>query len=227
MRQKRPDVPPIINANESHMALVFVLDVSLSMEDGGAIEQLNEGFNRFKEEVCDDKQTRKILDVAVIKFNDEFEVVQDFVPVEYVEPLELEADGPTYYTEPIREAMKMVTERSHFYREAAGSEPYKPWILFVTDGAPLDDIAEVTHEVRKMQADGQVRFIALGVGDYDSKSLHQLTDAVFRMEGKDFTSFFNWVGKSMRVVSQSSPSDKPAMPPLEGDVSRDTNFLND
>ena len=228
MKQKRFDVlpatvPTIINASESHMALIFVLDVSYSME-GQPINQLNEGLNRFKEEVCRDKQTRDILDVAIIEFNDEFNVVQDFVPIEYMNHVNLEADGATKYSEPIREALKMADERSRFYRRS-GTEPYKPWILLVTDGAPLDDITAVTKEVAEMQDTGKVRFMALGVGDYDPRPLKQLTDVVFRMDGTDFTSFFNWAGKSIRSVSTTAPDEKPPLPPLEGNVFRDVSDI--
>ncbi|MDR2570184.1 MAG: VWA domain-containing protein [Oscillospiraceae bacterium] len=215
--------PNIINASESHMALVLVLDTSYSMS-GPPIDQLNEGLNRFKAEVCGDKQTRDILDVAIIEFNDSCSLVQDFVPIEYMDTLNLRAGGGTKYTGAIHEAIRMVDERSRFYRRS-GTEPYKPWIIFVTDGEPLDSIDGVVKEVNKMQNDGKARFIALGVGDYDSNTLKRLTDVVFRMDGTDFSSFFNWVGKSMRSVSQSSPGEKPPLPPLEGNVYRDVSDI--
>jgi uncharacterized protein YegL len=229
MKQKRFDaskskMPTIINASESHMALVFVLDISHSMRRGGAIEQLNAGLNRFRKEVCTDKQTKDILDVAIIEFNDEYKVVQPFVPIEFMNPVELEASGPTKFTGPIREALKMVDERSRFYRRS-GSEPYKPWVLLVTDGSPLDDITDVAKEVWEMQEDGKVRFIALGVGGYNAAALKKLTDVVFRMEGTDFTSFFDWVGKSMRSVSTTAPGEKPPLPTLEGNISRDVSDI--
>jgi uncharacterized protein YegL len=228
MKQKKFDVlpgkaPTIINASESHMALVLVLDASYSME-GNPIKQLNEGVNRFKEQVCRDKQTRDILDVAIIQFNDDYEVVQDFAPIEYMEHIQLEADGGTYYTAPISEALKMVTERSRFYRRA-GSEPYKPWVILVTDGEPVDDITAVAKEINEMQEDGRVRFLTMGVGNYNPNSLKKLTDANFRMDGYDFTSFFDWVAKSMRSVSQTAPGEKPSLPPLEGNVYRDVSDI--
>ena len=175
MQQKRFDVlppgevPTIINASESHMALVLVLDVSYSM-DGTPIDQLNAGLNRFKAELCQDKQTRDILDVAVIQFNDSCSVVQDFVPIEYMDHIHLVADGGTKFSEPIRLALRMVDERSRFYRRS-GTEPYKPWIILVTDGEPLDNINAVAQEVQAAQNAGTVRFIALGVGDYNSVPL--------------------------------------------------------
>jgi uncharacterized protein YegL len=217
--KKQGETPTIINASESHMALVFVLDISHSMR-GDAIKQLNAGMNRFKEEVCKDKQTKDILDVAIIEFNDEYRVVQQFVPVEFMEYVNLKVSGPTKFTGPLREALKLVDERSRFYRRS-GSEPYKPWIILVTDGGPLDDITEVAKEVTDMQEDGKVRVIALGVEGYNAGALKRLTDVVFRMKGTDFSSFFDWVGKSMRSVSTTAPGEKPPLPAPKGNFTRD------
>ena len=215
--------PNIINASDSHMALVLVLDISYSM-DGQALRQLNEGVNRFKAQVCQDKQTRAILDVAIIWFNDSHGVLQDFVPVEYMEHIQMVADGGTKFTGPIREALQMVDERSRFYRRS-GSEPYKPWILLISDGEPLDSIDAVAREVKEAQDDGRVRFIAVGCGDCNMAKLKKITDVVFRMEGTDFTSLFNWVAKSMRAVSTTAPGEKPPLPPLEGNVFRDVSDI--
>ena len=228
MNQKRFDVmpgqaPTIVNASDPHMALVLVLDVSYSMS-GPPIAQLNEGVNRFKAEICQDKQTRDILDVAIVWFNDSHGILQDFVPVEYMEHISLTAEGATKFTGPIREALNMVDERSRFYRYS-GSEPYKPWVILVTDGAPLDDITAVAREIQAAQDEGRLRFIALGCGDYDSAKLKQLTDVVFRLEGTDFSAFFNWVAKSMRAVSTTAPGEKPPLPPLEGNVFRDVSDI--
>ena len=216
-------IPAIINSSEPHMALIFVLDISYSM-DGPPIRQLNEGLNRFKAEVCQSKQTRDILDVAIIEFSNNHKVVQTFVPIEYMLHVQLECGGGTKYTGAIREALRMADERSRFYRRS-GTEPYKPWIIMVTDGAPLDDITQVANEVKEAQQSERVRFIALGVGDYDPKALARLTDVVFRMEGTDFTSFFDWVNKSMRSVSVTAPGEKPKLPTLEGNIYRDVSDI--
>ena len=216
-------IPAIINSSEPHMALIFVLDVSYSM-DGPPINQLNAGLNRFKAEVCQNKQTRDILDVAIIEFNDSFEVVQNFVPIEYMSHMQLECGGGTKYTGAVREALRMAEERSRFYKRS-GTEPFKPWVIMVTDGAPLDDITQLANEVRAAQSSDKLRFIALGVGDYDPRALALMTDVVFRMEGTDFTSFFDWVNKSMRSVSVTAPGDKPKLPSLEGNIYRDVSDI--
>jgi uncharacterized protein YegL len=222
------EVPTIVNANEPHMALVFLLDTSGSMS-GDPIRELNDGLNRFKEEVSKDKQTRDILDVAIIEFNSSHRVVQEFVPIEYMDHVNLEATGTTKMSSAIREALKMVDDRSRFYRRS-GAEPYKPWVMLISDGAPDrdDDITSVTKKIKDMEENGKVSFRSLGVEGYDSKTLHTLCgDKVLKLLGTDFTSFFDWVNKSMRSVSQSSPGEKPTAVRLSGDVQRDFQDTSD
>ena len=219
------EIPSIINPSEHHMALVFLLDTSASMgvAQGGEmppIDALNEGMNRFRTEVCLNPQTRDILDVAIVEFNSDFQIIQDFVPVEYMADVELDAAGTTKMSPPIRKALEMVNERSRFYRRS-GAEPYKPWIIMITDGAPDpdDDITYVAKEIREMESAGKVSFRSLGVRGYDAKTLHTLCDGkVLKLDGTDFTYFFDWVNKSVRSVSQSSPGEKPKTERLTGNV---------
>ena len=219
------ETPKIINASESHMALVFVLDTSGSM-GGDPIRDLNAGLNRFKAEVCKDKQTRDILDVAIIEFNSTHRVVQDFVPVEYMEDVNLAVAGSTIMSSPIEMALNMVNDRARFYR-TSGTVPYKPWVILISDGAPDsdDDISGVIKKIKDMEENGKVSFRSLGVEGYDPKVLHDLSGKkVMKLNGTDFTAFFDWVNKSMRSVSQSSPHEKPAAVDLSGNVVVDTDW---
>jgi uncharacterized protein YegL len=38
------------------------------------------------------------------------------------------------------------------------------------------------------------------------------------LKDRDFTTFFDWVNKSMRSISQSAPGQKPVGIPLPGNV---------
>jgi len=211
------EIPKIINSGEPHMALVFLLDTSGSMS-GPPIDSLNRGLNRFKEEVIKNKETRDILDIAIIEFNSYHRVVQEWVPVEYMNTVNLVATGGTSMSPAIREALKMVDERSRFYQRS-GTTPYKPWVFLVSDGAPEDDITAVANEIKAMETKGKVSFRSLGVPGYDEAPLRQLSgEKVFALVGADFTSFFNWVAKSMRSVSESSPGEKPQPVAVEGNL---------
>lgn len=215
------DVPMIVNASEPHMACLLLLDTSGSM-GGDPIAELNAGVNQFKSEVCEDKTTRDVLDIAIVEFNSTHRVVQEFVPIEYMEPVNLQASGGTNMSPAIQTAIDMVNERSRFYRRS-GTEPYKPWIIMISDGAPQDDISGIVSVIQEMEGNDKLKFFSLGVQGYDPQTLHRLSGPkVMKLKGNDFRSFFDWVNKSMRSVSVSSPGERPKGVPLPENVDKDT-----
>lgn len=139
------DNPRIVNASESHMTCLFLVDTSGSMQ-GEPINELVSALNRFKTEVCEDNVTRKVLDVAIVQFDSEVNIVQEFVPVEYMDEVSLEAYGGTDMNSGLRTAIDMVVERSRFYCRT-GTQPYCPWIVMITDGYPNESIDEVAEEI--------------------------------------------------------------------------------
>ena len=207
------DVPPIVNSSEPHMACLFLLDTSGSMgfkaSDGVVpIDALNDAINRFKEQVCQDDKTADILDVAIVEFNNSINVIQDFSPVEYMQQVNLTAQGLTYMAPAIEKAIEMVDERSRFYRRM-GTEPYKPWIVMISDGAPLDNIDDVAVKLTNLSRSNKLAFWSLSLPGADNKVLHELSGArVLNLVGYNFSEFFNWVNKSMRAVSESAPGEK-------------------
>lgn len=217
------DVPVIVSASESHMACLLLVDTSGSM-NGEAITSLNEGLNRFKEDVCKDERTRNILDVAIVEFNSEVRVVQQWCPVEYMEPVNLIAGGGTDMENGLRTAIDMVRERSHFYLEVTGAVPYKPWIVMITDGYPNSPVDSIAAEIADLDAKGKLHLWSLAVDGADTSILNKLCGGKrsLILKGKDFKEFFNWVNMSMRSVSQSSPGEKPKGVPLPDNVDKNT-----
>ena len=212
------DIPQIVNASEPHMALLFLVDTSGSMgaqiqdKETGEVNipiiELNDALNRFKAGVCKDDKTKDILDVAIIEFNNQYNIVQEFSPIEYMKPVELRACGQTYMSEALDVAMNMVDERSRFYRRA-GTEPYKPWIVLISDGAPFDSVDEMAAKINTMVENEKLAFWSLSIPGADNEVLHKLSGRrVLNLKGYDFEGFFDWAHKSMRAVSASAPGEK-------------------
>jgi uncharacterized protein YegL len=89
----------------------------------------------------------------------------------------------------------------------------------ISGSSLIDDISNVAKKIKFMEDAGKVGFRSLGVPGYDMVTLRQLSgEKVLALDGADFASFFNWVTKSMRSVSQSSPGEKPQPVALEGNV---------
>jgi len=205
--------PDEVPANESRMACLFLLDNSISMY-GESIRSLNGGMNRFKVDVCKDEQTRKVLDVAVISFNDKFKIEQDWTGIENMANIDLQASGGTLMTPAIKAGLTKVDERYRYYMRN-GAQPYKPWIVMVSDGGENANVNEVSAIIKDMEAQEKLNFISLGVDGYDANILTQLSGSkVIRLVGHDFTSFFDWVAKSFRAVSNKAPGANVPLAPM-------------
>lgn len=217
------DNPAIINPNESHMACMLLVDTSGSMS-GEAIESLNEGLNNFKRDVIKDKRTEAILDVAIVEFNSTVRVVQPWCPISNMEPVKLTAGGGTAMEEGLRMAIDIVKERSKFYLEATGTVPYKPWIIMITDGYPNGSIDEIAKEIADLDEKGKLHLWSLAVRGADNAMLNKLCGGkrALKLNGTDFSGFFDWVNKSMRSVSQSVPGTKAKGVDLPENVDKNT-----
>ena len=214
-------LPPMA-PNDAHMACCLLVDVSSSMGVGNSktgktpIDQLNEGLMRFCEQVQQDEQSKKVVDVAIITFNEAPHLVQGWRPVASMEVSTLTASGGTAFVPALQEAITQVQDRMHLYRRTIGEIQYKPWIVMITDGMnehgpSVDTIAPTIHELDEQ---GKLRLWVLGVDDYDARDVAKLTHRHLALRDQDFTSFFDWLGKSMRVISKSKPDANLELPPL-------------
>lgn len=204
LNQTSFEKPKIAAMTEPHLACVLLLDTSGSMA-GASIKSLNKAINSFKEKTSMDELARKRVDIAIIEFNDEANLIQDFTPISQMGPIELEAGGLTAMGQGINFAIDKVKERNRFYNQQ-GTPCYKPWIFMITDGAPTDDITQAAQRIKDEESKGthgKLKFFALGVENYDKNTLHQLTKRVMALTDTDFTGIFNWLSESMVAISVS------------------------
>lgn len=218
---------PPENVNEPHQHVVLVCDKSFSMA-GKPIENLNLAINRFSKDVCKDEKAARVIETAVIAFNEEPEVVQDWRPITEMNPISLVANGSTNISNALNLAIKMCRERTALMP----TESHKPVIVLITDGYG-GDVAEVAGLVQKRIADNKMQMWILGVKGYDEATVAALCQKSpdgkpkFVMElkdgeGYDFSQFFGLLSKSIKAVSVSSPNSK-----VHVDVSREeTDNLN-
>ena len=191
--------------HEPRLLCILLLDTSDSMNNGGAIADLNEGVNRFKVQVCKDETSKRRVDVAIIQFNSTVEIVQDFSPVSQMQNVNLSAHGMTAMGKAINTAIDKIKERVNMYA-LMGTPSFKPWIFMVTDGLPTDSIDRAIERIKEEEAKGthgKLKFIALGINNYDKDTLFRLTHRVMEMRDTNFTKIFDWVAESMVIISNS------------------------
>ena len=209
----------IANPQQPHVATVLLLDTSGSMTDGNKITHLNEGLKIFKEDVSSDDLARKRVDLAVISFGDDVNVISDFSSVEEFKPPRLKASGLTPMGDAILRAVELVEERKEMYK-AKGIDYYRPWIFMITDGAPTDlqlgDSMwnEVIKEVHEGEANKKFLFFAVGVEPANMDLLKQIAppnrEPVKLKQGK-FKEMFEWLSKSQAKISSSKIGEQVAL----------------
>jgi len=204
---------------EPHMACVLLLDTSSSMT-GHPISSLNKAINTFKEQTSMDELAKKRVDIAIVEFNTNANVVQDFTPLSQMKPVSLEATGTTSMGEGINLAIDKVKERTRFYA-SMGTPCFKPWIFMITDGEPTDDVSDARLRIideESKGAHGKLKFWAIGVPGYNPTVMTMLTKRCIALDEASFEGIFDWLSESMVAISVSRVDENPTLPKLPDDA---------
>jgi uncharacterized protein YegL len=201
---------------EPRCPCVLLLDTSGSMQ-GAPIQALNQGLCSFQGDLQNDTLAAKRVEVAVVTFNTEVSVVQDFVTVDRFQPPTLTAQGLTYMGSAIHTALDMIQARKAQYR-AQGIDYYRPWVFMITDGEPQGEsdeiVAQAAQRLKADEANKHVAFFAVGV---ESANMARLGEIVVRtpvkLKGLDFDEMFVWLSRSMGAVASSKTDEQVALPP--------------
>ncbi|MBM3728725.1 MAG: VWA domain-containing protein [Acidobacteria bacterium] len=196
---------------EPRCACVLLLDTSGSMA-GAPITALNDGLKVLKDSLSADPLASQRVEIAVVTFDSEVRVVQDFVTVDRFEPPALTAQNLTYMGSAIHQALDMLTARKARYK-ANGVQYYRPWVFLITDGAPQGEadtiVQEAARRIREDEDGKRVAFFGVGVQDADMDRLRQIVvRAPVKLVGLNFREMFLWLSKSMSAVSGSKVDDK-------------------
>jgi len=203
---------------EPRCPCILLLDTSGSMK-GEPLDALNEGLRTFQQELDRDSLAKKRVEVAIVAFNTDVEVVQDFVTADDFNPPVLKAKGLTHMGEAILRGLDMLQVRKALYREH-GVSYYRPWLFLITDGEPQGESEELfeqaTQRIRDDEANKHVAFFAVGVEAADMSRLSQISvREPLKLKGLNFKELFVWLSASMQQVSQSAQMDEQLpLPPV-------------
>lgn len=201
---------------EPRCPCVLLLDTSASM-NGGAINALNEGLRTFKDELNRDNLAKKRVEVAIITFNFDVQVVQDFVTADQFEPPILTAQGLTHMGSAINTGLDIIESRKAQYRNN-GVAYYRPWVFLITDGEPQGEpdsiVEQAAQRIRDDEANKRVAFFAVGV---EGANIMRLSEIVVRsplkLAGLNFQELFIWLSASMQRISHSKQDEQVSLPP--------------
>ncbi|MCP5515768.1 MAG: VWA domain-containing protein [Verrucomicrobiales bacterium] len=201
---------------EPRCPCVLVLDTSASMQ-GEAIEALNQGLVTFRENLIKDPMASRRVEVAVIAFDNEIRVVQDFITPDRFEPPRLTAQGQTFMGGAIQKALDLIQARKQQYR-ANGVAYYRPWAFLITDGEPQGEpesvVQSAAQRLKNDETAKRVAFFAVGVEGANMETLGTLVVRTpVKLHGLNFAEMFVWLSRSMEAIAQSRTDEQVALPP--------------
>jgi uncharacterized protein YegL len=201
---------------EPRCPCVLLVDVSGSMQ-GAPIAALNEGLRAFKNDLARDGLAARRVEVAIVTFGSDVQVVQDFVTADLFEPPLLHAEGSTIMGTAIHQALDLLQARKAQYR-TNGVAYYRPWVFLITDGEPQGEephvIEQAAERIRDEETSKRVAFFAVGVENANMDRLRSIVVRTpVRLIGLNFVEMFVWLSRSTQAVSHSKVDEQVALPP--------------
>ncbi len=169
------------------------------------IGDLVEAINEFYDAIKSDPTASKSCEVSVVTFGDNVHVLEDFETVDKKRKFEQPClENNTNLGIAVNKALDLLEERKNKYK-ANGVEYFQPWLVIFTDGEPTDDVSAAQERCMKLIREKKLvvfpvaikKDVSLSVlqGFSNKKPLCLKTDKI--------SDFFEWLGKSVSVVSAS------------------------
>jgi len=192
---------------DPRIACTLLLDTSSSMS-GEPINQLNQGFELFCDEIKKDELAKKRAEIAVITFGSTARIEIPFTEGRDIQPRRLAASGTTPMGAALNLALDQLQQQKTAYKQA-GLEYYRPWLFVLTDGEPTDRtvFTAAAARVREAEQARGLSVFAVGVGPHANlKQLEQLSASrvPVKLDGLSFGEFFSWLSASLSAASASN-----------------------
>lgn len=196
--------PEFVDNPENRCPVVLILDTSASMA-GGPIDSLNKGIASFKFDVEQDPLASLRVELAIVTFGQQVEVLQDFITIDDFIAPKLSTEGKTPLGAALKLGLDILDIRKTIYRRE-GIQYYRPWVFLVTDGAPTDGEGWKTEAARihQLEKEGKLSFFTIGVEGADEDILKEIAPpqrAPIMLKDLKFEELFRWLSSSVRRVS--------------------------
>jgi uncharacterized protein YegL len=186
------------------LPVYLLVDCSESMI-GGGIESVRQGLSTMISKLRTDPHALDSVYLSVITFDSAARVTVPLTGlVDFQEPKLITKPGTA-----MGQALKLLSQQIEKEVQKTSHQTkgdYRPLVLLLTDGQPLDDwkapLAKLGKDIRPRPAN----IYAIGCGeDVDFSILQSITDIVLRMENmgpESFAKLFVWLTASVSSASQ-------------------------
>ena len=205
---------------EARCSIVLILDVSGSM-GGLKIQTVNQALVKFRDIIKEDSVTALRADVAIVEFDHEARVIQDFTNGTDFEPPILAVKGGTNYSKAVNLALDITEARKQSYRDG-GIAYYRSLAYFLTDGYPEHDndadLAKAKARLAELEQNNSVAFFCFGIGSPDLPADMSELAKLAPREPKELTNMeqlegsIEWLSRSVAAISQSQVGDRIRLP---------------
>lgn len=188
------------------LPLAIIADTSGSMGWGEnpAIDLLNEGLKKFKEEIENDEIACMSLETSIINCGLDINVLLEFDNIYNLNIPKLKANGGTPLGESILLALETLEKRKVQYK-SCGIQYYQPMLLIMTDGYPTTDTLEAIRKVKEKIINNKLSVVCLAIGDdADKELLKKFNNEVTTINKFEFNNFFMWLSQSVKEVSTNA-----------------------
>ncbi len=187
--------------------------------EGGttAIEELIKGVEYFFEAIKTDEIARYSVELSIVVFNSNAQVVLDFANIDRQNIPTISANGETAMGKGVNLALDILERRKKEYSDK-GVDYYQPWMVLMTDGYPTDDTSSAISRVNQLGNNKKLTLFPVSIGhnadiDILKKFSTLKKNMVLKVTSAEyFREFFEWLSQSVAVASQSVPGDKPTLP---------------
>ncbi len=138
-------------------------------------------------------------------------------------PPTLGSQGGTPMGDAVRQALALLRHRKDIYKQN-GIDYFRPWLFLISDGEPTDEWQTAAAMVQQEEARKGLSFYSVAVRGAKMETLARFSTqrAPLRLKGLAFNELFEWLSRSLSVVSQSKPGEQVPLPSVDGWTNFDT-----
>ncbi len=214
---------------------------SMSMKDDSSksrMDRVKEGMAKFYSDLENDETASASAEVAIVGFSDSAYLVQNFRTIENIEDrknIQLIPHEGGDLAEGIFMSLDVLEERKNMYKEN-GIDYYQPWLIIMSDGHPTNknktdavmrnELARACKKVTELEENKKLTVVPVYIGKQDGgddvasvdkkadkylSSFSKKNPIVSLDSDENFSRFFEWLGKSVGMVTFGSNGSGPEL----------------